>query len=120
MLRHANVCGTEQTQQLKGRTAEQNIARAERVREARAKAPLVNLRDGEVRGITLTSPLLEHVCLGLAGVCLDEAVEPAAWLLIRCADVAEPTRVLAVEPTETHAALQHSKYLPRVACVAIA
>mmetsp|Transcript_41326 Transcript_41326/g.101990 ORF Transcript_41326/g.101990 Transcript_41326/m.101990 type:complete len:205 (+) Transcript_41326:124-738(+) len=120
MLRHANVCGTEQTQRRKGRTAEQNIARAERVREARATAPLVNLRDGEVRGITLTSPLLEHVCLGLAGVCLDEAVEPAAWLLIRCADVAEPTRVLAAEPAETHAALQHIKYLPRGACVAVA
>ncbi|KAJ1633102.1 hypothetical protein T492DRAFT_983463, partial [Pavlovales sp. CCMP2436] len=95
-------------------------ARAERVREAKANAPLVNLRDGEVRGITLKSPLLENASLGLEGVCLDEAVEPAAWLLIRFADVAEPTRVLAAEPAETHAALQHIKYLPPGACVAVA
>jgi hypothetical protein len=120
-----DACGTGQTQQRKAPTEEQNAARAKTVREARAAAvaspPFVNLQDGAVRGVTLTGPLLQKVCLGLTGLHLDASVEPAAWLLIRCAGPDEPSSVRqAAEHTETHAALQHIEYLPRGACVAVA
>ncbi|KAJ1619108.1 hypothetical protein T492DRAFT_429740 [Pavlovales sp. CCMP2436] len=119
--RHKSVCGTGQTQQ-RAQTREQNAARAKRVRDARvtnrASPPFVNVHGGAVRGISLTSPLLEKVCLGLSGVYAH--IEPAAWLLIRCTDVAEASRVLAAEPTENHAALQHIEYLPRGACSSVA
>ncbi|KAJ1622464.1 hypothetical protein T492DRAFT_1149095 [Pavlovales sp. CCMP2436] len=82
MKRHKRVCGTAQTQQRKVLTEQQNGVRARRTAEARRLAneaqPLVHLREGAVRGLSLTSPLLECVCLELAGVCFADSVEPGA------------------------------------------
>jgi hypothetical protein len=127
MNRHKLVCGTARTQVRLSRTEAQNAARAERTKEARRRAkeaqPVVHLREGAVRGITLTSPQLECACLGLAGVCLPGPVELCAWVLLRCADVAERTwtRALDAGLLATHEeALGHIRHLPRGAGVALA
>ncbi|KAJ1629625.1 hypothetical protein T492DRAFT_112192 [Pavlovales sp. CCMP2436] len=127
MNRHTRACGTAQTHVRKGRTEQQNRARTQQTAVARRLAkearPLVHLREGAVRGLSLTSPLLECVCLGLKGVCLADSVEPCAWVLIRCAYVAERTWTRALDAgfLVTHEeTLGHIQHLPRCAGVVIA
>ncbi|KAJ1639971.1 hypothetical protein T492DRAFT_932553 [Pavlovales sp. CCMP2436] len=139
MQRHLRGCLTGETQQRSKPTTEQNAqSAAAKKRKSDAQketrpddvAKWCDGCDGEVKGITMMSPLLELCCAGLVGVWLPTRVVVGHCVLIRCADnrlssdVVDRERTIGLAST-THqadrkAVLQHVQYIPYGACVGAA